>query len=81
MGLTSRQRILAAYYPSSKGEFEVKNAKIAARGHYWVDTYQGFYCAFTKKGKRRFFSYYKASSNGVNQKEYAKTLARKWSKL
>lgn len=81
MGLTHRQKILATHYPSSKGEFEVKNAKAAARGHYWDNSYEGCYCAFSRKGKRRFFSYYQAALNGDNQKKYAKTLARNWAKL
>lgn len=81
MGLTARQKHLATYYGLGGKNEEIKNARFLARGHYWVNSYEGFYCAFTKKGKRRFFSYYKASSNGVNQKEYAKTLARQWAKL
>ena len=71
MQLTKRMKFLASCVNPTFGKFstwdEVRKAKLAARGRYWIDRDYDEYVTFTPSGKRKFFDYDNDSEKGVRK--------------
>lgn len=88
MKLTSRQKLLAScnnpYWGGFSNKEEVKMAKCAARGHYWIDKQFEEYFAMSPTGRRKYIEYivYSWATEKVKKEwiRLSKRAAKLWAK-